>query len=240
MEVVITFVVVLVAAFVAGMTGFGFGIVAMSTLPLLMSVKVANPIVTFYGLSIFLILTIPLRRHLNGRSLIPLFVGSTFGIPLGVFGLVVLDEAVMKRIIGGFIFVYVIYDLFFFRGKSPRGIDPRWGYLAGFLGGCLSGAFSTGGPPVIIYCNSQNWGKYAVKVTLQAYFLGVSIYKIVLLSFSGLMTGEVWRYILYFSPAVAVGMLAGTVAFRRMHSRTFRRSVLGMLSVMALLLVLKN
>jgi uncharacterized membrane protein YfcA len=118
-------------------------------------------------------------------------------------------------------------------------MDRRWGYLAGFIGGIISGALSAGGPPVIMYCDSLNLGKKGFKATLQVYFVLMILYKIPLFYISGLLTEELWGILLYYSPVVAAGTVAGILLFHRLSDLWFRRIVLFLLTVFAVIMIVK-
>lgn len=229
----------LAASFISGLSGFGFGLVAMALLPLLMGVRLANAFVSFCGLAIFTSLTIPLWKHIAWKTLLPLLAGTAAGVPIGVYGLVNLPESLLLKILAGFILTYVAFTLLT-QEKTHFHMDRRWGYLAGFIGGIISGALSAGGPPVIMYCDSRNLGKEGFKATLQVYFVLMILYKIPLLYVTGLLTAELWRTLLYYSPLVAAGTVCGVLLFHRLSDRWFRRVVLILLTAFALLMIVKS
>jgi uncharacterized membrane protein YfcA len=229
----------LAASFISGLSGFGFGLVAMALLPLLIGIKLANAFVSFCTLAIFTSLTIPLRKHISWRALVPLLVGTALGVPIGVYGLVNLPEGLLLKILAGFILSYVAFSLLT-QNKNHFHMDRRWGYLAGFVGGLISGALSAGGPPVIMYCDSLNLGKKGFKATLQVYFVLMILYKIPLFYVTGLLTPELWRTLLNYSPFVAAGTACGVLLFRRLSDLWFRRVVLVLLTAFALIMLVKS
>jgi uncharacterized membrane protein YfcA len=229
----------LAASFISGLSGFGFGLIAMALLPLLISIKLANAFVSFCGLAIFGALTIPLRKHISWRALLPLLAGTALGVPVGVYGLVNLPEALLLKILAGFILGYVLFALLS-RRRAHVHMDRRWGYPAGFVGGIISGALSAGGPPVIMYCDSLNLGKRGFKATLQVYFVIMILYKIPFFYFAGLLTPELWRTLLHYSPFVAAGTALGVLLFQRLSDLWFRRFVLLLLTVFAILMFVKS
>jgi uncharacterized membrane protein YfcA len=231
--------ITLAASFISGLSGFGFGLVAMAILPLLIGIKLANAFVSFCGLAIFASLTIPLRKHIAWRALLPLLAGTAGGVPIGVYGLVNLPEGLLLKILAGFILSYILFSLLT-QNNTHFHMDRRWGYLAGFLGGIISGALSAGGPPVIMYCDSLNLGKKGFKATMQVYFVLLILYKIPLFYLSGLLTHELWRTLLYYSPLVAAGTAGGVLLFGRLSELWFRRIVLILLSAFAVLMFVKS
>jgi hypothetical protein len=229
----------LAASFISGLSGFGFGLVAMALLPLLIGIKLANAFVSFCTLTIFTSLTIPLRKHIVWKTLLPLLAGTALGVPIGVYGLVNLPEGLLLKILAGFILSYVVFALLTQNSNHFR-MNPRWGYLAGFAGGIISGALSAGGPPVIMYCDSMNLGKKGFKATLQAYFVLMILYKIPLFYLTGLLTPELWRTLLYYSPFVAAGTVGGVLLFRRLSDLWFHRVVLVLLTAFAVIMFVKS
>ena len=229
----------LAASFISGLSGFGFGLVAMALLPLLIGIKLANAFVSFCTLAIFTSLTIPLRKHIVWKTLLPLLAGTALGVPIGVYGLVNLPEGLLLKILAGFILSYVAFALLT-QNRNHFRMNPRWGYLAGFAGGIISGALSAGGPPVIMYCDSMNLGKKGFKATLQAYFVLMILYKIPLFYLTGLLTPELWRTLLYYSPFVAAGTVGGVLLFRRLSDLWFHRVVLVLLTAFAVIMFVKS
>jgi uncharacterized membrane protein YfcA len=229
----------LAASFISGLSGFGFGLVAMALLPLLMGIKLANAFVSFCGGAIFASLTIPLRKHIAWKALLPLLVGTALGVPIGVYGLVNLPEGLLLKILAGFILTYVAFTLLT-QNRAHFHMDRRWGYLAGFVGGIISGALSAGGPPVIMYCDSLNLGKNGFKATLQVYFVLLILYKIPLFYVTGLLTADLWRTLLYYSPVVAAGTVCGVLLFHRLSDLWFRRVVLILLTAFAAIMIVKS
>ncbi len=229
----------LAASFISGLSGFGFGLVAMALLPLLIGIKLANAFVSFCGLAIFATMTVPLRRHIVWRALLPLLAGTALGVPIGVYGLVNLPEGLLLKILAAFILSYVGFSLLI-QNRAHFHMDRRWGYLAGLVGGIISGALSAGGPPVIMYCDSLNLGKKEFKATVQVYFICIILYKIPLFYITGLLTAQLWRTLLYYSPFVAVGTAGGVLLFHRLSDLWFRRVVLILLTTFAVLMFVKS
>jgi uncharacterized protein len=235
----ILMVTMFAASFVAGVAGFGFGLVSMGILPLLISVKVANPLATFFAMAIVLFLAIPLRRHVDLKGLAPLLVGAAVGIPIGVWGLAVLDEGLMTRILGVTILLYVAYD--FFGRNRPRRELPRWvGYPAGLLSGMFGGAFSASGPPAVMYVSSMYDDKFGFKANITTYFVLLTLYKIPFLVAGGLVTAEVGRYLLLLLGPAVVGTIAGRLLFGKVSNLTFHRAVLTILTVTGTVMVIRG
>jgi uncharacterized protein len=235
-----TLIVVLVAGFAAlisGITGFGYGVIAMSVLPLFLSVRILNPVVTVLsaGNSAF-VLGLG-WRHVRLRPILPLFAGALVGIPLGVFLLARASDTLAKRILGTVIAAYVIFDLI--PSTGPRKpIGEIWGAVFGLIGGALGGAFATGGPPVVVFFSLRGMGKEQMRSSLAAYFILTYLYKIPLLILGGFFNAEVARQIILLAFPTALGVVAGQFLVTRLSNPVFRRVLLALLAVTSVKYVL--
>jgi len=95
----------LLAAFAVGLTGYGFGLIAMGILPYVVTVTDANGLVAVLGLVVTLTSLVPRIRQVRLRVLLPLLVGALAGVPLGVLVLVRLDERLLRALLGAVILV---------------------------------------------------------------------------------------------------------------------------------------
>lgn len=102
----------LFASLAIGLTGYGFGLVAMGFLPYVFPVAEANAIVVPLGLLITIVALIPIRRQVSLGVAWPLYVGAAIGIPLGVVYLVRLDERILRISLGAIILVALLASVY--------------------------------------------------------------------------------------------------------------------------------
>lgn len=232
MQIVAILAVGFLAALVSGTTGFGYGVVVMAALPLLLSVRVLNPIVTILSGANSLFVLWLCRRHVRFRALLPLLAGAMAGIPVGVFLLGRVDESVARRVLGAVVAAYVLYNVVPLP-RLRRSIAPGWGVGVGAASGAIGGAFAMGGPPVVIYLSLKGMQKDELRGSLAAYFVATYVYKIPLLAAGGFFTAEALRYTLLLLVPTAAGVVAGHLLASRMSSRAFHVALLALLSVTA-------
>jgi len=230
------FLIFLLAIFTQSLTGFGSGLVSMAFLPGLLPVVTAAPLVALLTSTLELLLLVRYRSAFNLRAVWPLTLASFFGIPIGVLALRRVDENVLLALLGAVMAGYALYGLLNF--KLPQLKHPLWSAVFGFLAGVLSGAYSTGGPPAIIYGNCRRWEPDEFKSNLQGFFLVNDVIVIVSHAVSGNLTPQVWNLYLLALPAMLVGILAGVGLGRRINPLLFRKLVLILLVVMGLRLML--
>jgi uncharacterized protein len=232
----LSIIVVFFAVITQTLTGFGSGLVSMAFLPGLLGVRTASPMVALITGTLELILLIRFRASFNLKAVWRLAVTTLLGIPLGVWALRGLSEKILLPVLGVVMTGYALYALF--NLKLPRLEHPAWAFLTGFLSGILSGAYSVGGPPVIIYGNCRGWQPDEFKSNLQGFFLLNDGLAIIYHSIAGNLTPAVTNGYLWALPVIVLGLLAGAGLDRFLSPQGFRKLVLILLVIMGVRLFL--
>jgi len=241
-------VILLVAAFTQGATGFGFGLVIMAVLPHVLGIRQAVPVVAVFGLFVCETVLWGWRHSLRLGEVGPILLGEVVGTPVGVFFLTSVEPRLVTATLGLVLVAWggghLALELLSARRRTerrPRRLPHRaWGVPAGLLAGMIGGAFNTGGPPVIVYATARRWEPGTFQANLQVVFLFNTVLQLVLLASRGLVTREVLTLDLVGLPILLVGVGAGTVAARRIPARAFRRVVLALLVVFGLVLLVRS
>jgi uncharacterized membrane protein YfcA len=131
--------VIAAANFVMGLAGFGIGVVALAFLPHLMAPADAIVLLTIYAAVFSLAMLVQLRRDVQPREIVDLFIGTVLGTPLGVWGLAALPPSALNRLIGLMLVVTFVLEV----------CGLYWGVGAGLLAGILGGAVGVPGPPAV-------------------------------------------------------------------------------------------
>lgn len=216
--------VIFLAVFTQSLSGFGVALVAMSLLPALINIQVATPLVAVVGVTIEFFLLWRYRSALNLQAVWRLVAASIIGIPLGVWALSRLDEDVVLAALGVLITGYAIYALLNMRLPELR--HSGWAYLSGFIAGVLGGAYTTSGPPVIVYGDCRRWERAEFKSNLQGFFFVSSIFIVIAHAFDQNLTPLVWRYYLLSIPAMIIGIIAGVSLDKVINPLLYRKIVL--------------
>ena len=230
--------VIFLASFVMGLTGFGIALVAMAFLPWLMSPVTAIVLLTLYAFVFSVVVVVQLRRDLTPRALVDLLVGTVAGAPLGVWVLASLPVSALNRLIGLVLIIVVALE---FRGVMPtRLVGRAWGLVTGFLAGVIGGAVGTPGPPVIVYATTQGWGPRTMKANTMGFFVANQGVILVGYWWAGLLTRDVAIVSTAFALPALAGVGAGIALFGRLDPVRFRRIVFGLLLVSGLVLLVRG
>lgn len=212
------------AATIAGMTGFGYGLVSVPLLLLVLPPRVVVPAITMHIFLTAILILLDVIRQVDLRRIWPMMLTGLLGLPLGVYVLLVLSEAALKTIVG---VVIVFFALALLLGLNLEIKNERIAFLpVGIASGLLASGIAMAAPPVILFFSNQGLRKHVFRANLAAYFLFLNAVAIPAHMASGLFTGEVVRYALFFLPTLGAGMALGIFLSRRVAEAHFQRVVL--------------
>lgn len=224
---------VLAAAACQTATGFGFALVLVPLLSLVIDVKLAIATSIIVGPTSGLLSTLELWREVRWRIVLGLLLGSVAGAPVGTALLVRSSGDVLRVGVAVVILASVVLTLIGLRLPRPRHPLPV-SLGVGALSGVLRSATSMGGPPAAIYLLGLGLETRAFVATNAAYYLLGSAVSIAALVGAGRITGRVLLLAVVSLPALVVGSWCGRWLRVRASERVFRLMVLTLLSAAAL------
>jgi uncharacterized membrane protein YfcA len=241
--------VMLIAIMVKALFGFGEALVAVPLLTLFIGVKTATPLVALMTTTTTALLVWQNRRNIDIASVWRLILAAVIGVPFGVYFLRVVPEAIVTKGLGIILILFGAYFLLQpFLLKKGTGPNPhqgdrlkneRWAYGFGFIAGILGGAYTVGGPPVILYGTLRGWSPEQFRAGVQSSYLPISILTLISHGASGLWTVPVLQTYLLMIP---IGVIATTIGNRLSHrvpTQQFRVWVYGLLVVLGNLMLVR-
>lgn len=217
---IIVIAIMFLYTFVGICAGFGGALTTMPLITLLLPLKMAAPMSVIVGTATALYATWLSRRETDWKSAIVLILFSFAGIPIGLYALAYLPDHIMKIGLGAFLILYTFYSLFI--PRLPV-YDKAWiAVPMGAIAGALGSAFSTNGPPVVIYGMLRNLGPAAFRGTLNAFFTANNVAIIGGLATSGILTISTVKLVLFCIPTMILGSLVGQYVHKRISVKIFR------------------
>jgi uncharacterized protein len=179
------------------------------------------------------VFTVP--RRLSWRKLAPFIAGGLVGIPLGVMVLPQLDANAFKAGLGALL--VVACPAMLFAARLPhvtlrntvlsRAADGLAGLGGGFMGGL--GGF-TGVVPTL-WCTLCGFDKAAQRAVVQNFNLTTLAVTMAAYIATGAVTRPMWPLLPIVAAAVLVPSLIGARFYHRLSEQSFRRVVLGLLTL---------
>ena len=188
--------------------GFGFALVFVPLLSLVLDVKETIAVSVILGPVAAIPTVVELGRDARWRVVSGLLAGSLIGAPLGAFLLVAASGAQLRVFVAAVIITSTLITL---AGVAIRG--PRRPLLVslgvGALSGVLRSATSLGGPPVALYLLGLRYPPRAFVATNASYYLLGSVFSAATLALAGQLTMRVLLTAVAATPAVLAGVVGG-------------------------------
>src|SRR6476660_6156954 len=99
------------AAFVTGLAGFAFGLVAAAIWLHALTPTQTTTLIVTYGLVVQGYAVWKLRHGLNAGRLVPLIIGSAIGVPFGILLLRWVPPANLRMAMGFLLILFGLYNL---------------------------------------------------------------------------------------------------------------------------------
>lgn len=206
-DLVLVAVIVGCAACAQMVSGFGFALMAVPMMGLVIDVKTAVVVSTICGTASNTYQAVFDRKHRDDRLVTTLLVASFVGMPIGLLVLKHVDVAVLQVAIGGLVLVALIAVVRNSDGK--RNAPTAFNWIAGFVSGVLATSTSTNGPPLVLLLRSKGLPPDVFRATINTVFSGVAIVSIVVFAAAGRVTSEVLVGALVAVPGLVIGMATG-------------------------------
>ncbi|MBE7052944.1 MAG: sulfite exporter TauE/SafE family protein [Ruminococcaceae bacterium] len=224
-QLIVVLIISAMGGFIQRVTGFGFGIFVMLFFPYVIKVHTTSTAVsTLVSCVISVYNAFVYRKNIPYKKIIPLIISALITIPIAVSFSVMISGDFFKKTLGIVLVVLSIYFMFF-NNRIKIKATVKNGVIAGGLGGVLSGLFSTGGPPVVLYLMNAFSDNAVYFASTQFYFGLTGIYSTLVRFFSGIITIEVIVYSAVGFLGSIVGNFIGKKVFEKLNSKMLRQIV---------------
>lgn len=228
----VIFIVVLgaiVAGFVQGLSGFAFGLTAMSFWVWVLDPKLAAALAVFGALTGQIIAAVTVRRGFSMSRLAPFLFGGLVGIPLGVAVLPALDIELFKAILGGFLVLWC--PLMLAAKNMPRitGGGKIADSLIGGIGGIMGGIGGFTGTVPTLWCTLRGFDKDEQRSIIQNFNLAALVVTMGIYIAKNIVTAEMVPMFAIVAPAMLVPTLLGGRIYVGISEVAFKKLVLSLL-----------
>jgi len=226
-ELALAAVIAVLSGIIHGYTGFGAALLMVPLFTLLLgpieAIAIAAVVAIFGSAQLY-----PgAARNARWGELLPISIAIIIFTPLGVFFLFNLDPELIRRAMGGFVFLAALILISGWVYRGPRGLFAS--AVAGGLAGGISGATGVGGPPLALYFLSA---PQSVEVQRANIVIAVAVVIAVVLAsliLAGGITAETLARAVILTPAYVFGTWSGSRLFKIAPKEYFRRVALWLL-----------
>ena len=212
------------SAFIFSFIGFGFGLTAVPLLALIIPIQDAVSLQLPFAAVLVCYNAWRYRRLVSWRKMAPLLIAAAVALPVGLWSLTYFPERFMIRALAVFIVLAVISGRWTPKQQPNRDkAPPAWlGVVLGSISGWFTGAYTTGGPPAVIYALMSCSDPKEVKGFIAVYFAMLVGFAAALFVWTGVISIHTVQAAVPLVPAVLIGAVLGGLAFRRFSPEVWR------------------
>ena len=217
--------------FVAGLSGFAFGLVAASLWLYVLSPLQSASLIIGFGLLVQGYSVWKLRAAIDWHRLWPFIIGAVVGVPVGVSLLTWADPKSVRIAVGIILIAYSLYAYVRPQLKVATVVPRAADMTIGFVNGALGGLTGLAGIVITIWCNLRGLPKDVQRATFQPVAVVVFAIAALLLGARGALTFATARLFALGLPFLFAGTWLGLKLFGRIDETMFRKIVLALLFV---------
>lgn len=226
-ELILLFgVIVFCTHFLEGITGLGATVLALPFGILLFGIDTAIPVLIILAIVLSLYILTRAYKDIQWKEYRKITLIVAAGIPLGIWMFTALSEELLKKVLALFMITVALRGLLMPRlNKAIKPLKEGISRFILFLGGCIHGAFSSGGPLVIVYATQALPNKSHFRSTLSLLWVTLNAIMLVQFAARGMITSEVGWTTLWIMPFLVVGGLLGNWAHYKVNEAVFTKLV---------------
>ncbi len=227
------------ASFIQRTIGFGFGIFIMTALPFLMpSYGEAVTLSGLLALTSSSVAMFKYRKCITWKRLLPILATFLVISTLAIFMLKRIEGRTMRMILG-LVLIFISFYFSFLKDKIQKLVRPNLKYQigTGIVSGAMGGLFGMQGPPVVLYLINSEPDKEHYMGMIQTYAVVSNIMMLGIRACNGYLTPAVGTAYVYSLVALAIGVMAGSWAFKRIPNKLFTYVVYSYIGVSGLIIL---
>lgn len=215
-----------VAAFAQTLSGFGFALIAVPLMSVVLAPQVAVVVATMVGAVSTFVQATTDRRDALGPLAFRMTAAAYAGMPLGFFVFLVVSEGVLRLVVGVAVLAAAAVLVRGFRLESPsKGLD----WVMGLVSGVLATSTSTNGPPLVFALQARGMSPREFRATINVVFALSNVGALAFFVGGGKVDAEGLTGFAVALPVMFVAMRLGYAARPRVEGERFRRLVIALL-----------
>lgn len=226
-----------IAAFLQASVGFGYAILAMSLMPLILPMRLSSAISAVTVVAIGLQMVMMLRKNLNWHEVAVPVLCCMLTTNLGVYILMNYPEKILRVILAVFLLFLSVYFIISQKNKVEIKKSLKNDIIYGLLTGISTGMFNIVGPFFMVYYFSICKDNLNFKANIELSFLVAGLYSTALHFFYGNMLLKDMPFIASSAVAAVVAGFIGLRLFRRINREVVRKAIYIVLPMMAIILL---
>ncbi|WP_195989074.1 sulfite exporter TauE/SafE family protein [Clostridium sp. D53t1_180928_C8] len=254
--------IIMCTYFIEGLIGFGGTIMALPLASMVMGLKLTVPVMTVVVLIASIIIAARDYKYIDIKQFVKIALLMILGLPIGMWLFKFLPERPLKILLGIFMIGVAIkglYDVFIKVRKQPKLVyaeefaadsqtkdlkveTPKGMRIVEdiilFLGGIIHGAFTCGGPFVVVYATKNIKNKSSFRATLCALWATLNIIMLSINIFNGEINFEIIKISAITMIFVFIAIVVSNIVHKKINGDIFTKFVYIALFISGILMML--
>ncbi len=226
-EALLAALVMLLAAYVRGLTGFALSAVLVAGLSFFVDPVDAVALALLSEVAASIMQARSVWTDIRWKHLWVLLGAALIGNPVGIWVLTSTDPDSLRA--GTFVVLAIVSVGLLFHHSTPLPPSLPIFFAVGVAAGVINGATALSGLVLVLAMSFMDISPTAMRSTLVAYFFASNLFVVSFLSVNGdISDATFWRLILAL-PILAIGIALGSTTFHSTQPEQFRRITLYLL-----------
>ena len=227
-KMVLVLLIILATSVVQAVAGFGFALLAVPLMVVVIDLQSAVIISSFVGTLSNMLQSWQLRRNINRNMTRRFVLATAVGSPVGLLLFVYANQSALKIVLG----MSILFGVFVLsRGLELQHVSSWLDWIMGILSGVLLMATSTNGPPLVFVLQARRFDPATFRATLNMVFLVSGTFGLVMFGLAGEILRSDVNVAAFAIPAMVIGVSTGVVIRKYVQQELFKKIVLFLLTI---------
>ena len=222
------------ASFAQSLSGFGFSLLAVPLMTLVVSPRDAVVVATIIGMISTTSQAFFDRKHVDRAIAKRLVLASYAGMPFGLMAFIFVSETGLRLVLG---VVVVSAALLLVRGFRLKDDTHHFDWVLGMVSGFLSTSTSTNGPPLVFLIQARSLSAATFRATINTVFAIVNIGALTMFVAAGKVNSNNLAGVAVALPALGIAIALGYATRRHVTQERFNTLVIVLLFLSAISVV---
>lgn len=222
-QFVLFFIIIFIAYFIQGVTGFGSAIFALPLASIFMPLNQIIPSLLAFSVMQNAGIALTDRKHIIKGDLVKIILLILIGVPFGIIIFNKLPEDILKIFLSLMIIYISVSSFFKMKTKEDKSNNKTspFDFLYLFFGGCIHGAFGTGGPLIVVYFVKRIHNKKVFRATMCFIWMVINVVLIIQRAIEGWYSTKVLMLIGCGAFFVLIGTYFGNIVHNHISEEKF-------------------
>ena len=222
------------ASFAQSLSGFGFSLLAVPLMTLVISPRDAVVVATIIGAISTSSQAVLDRKHVDRKIATRLVIASYAGMPFGLMAFIFVSETGLRLVLG---IVVLTAALLLMRGFRLQDESHHFDWLLGMVSGFLSTSTSTNGPPLVFLMQARRLSPATFRATINTVFAIVNIGALAMFITAGKVNTHNLTGVAVALPSLGIAIALGYASRRHITQERFNTLVIVLLFLSAISVV---